>query len=404
MALYKYIAARPGKSPEEIVIDGDNEKEALAKLRRRGMIPVRFLGVDGDAGKRLLWRGGKPDVFEFTRQLSPLLSANIQLEQALAIISEGAGEKVQKDFVNSLRQGLHEGKKLSEMVRSYGSLFPDYYANLIESGEETGCLPEVTVELYKFMQESKELKGFIVSSSIYPIVIFCVVLVVSVVLFTVFVPHFSQIFADMGKELPGSMQILNNIGGVLGWLWWLLPLLGVGGWFLGKYYFGEAEWKKIIGGFLIRLPVAGRIMVDLEICRYLRTLAILIGNHVEIIRTVRIAGKVVSNPVIAAGFEGIDRRLKGGEKLSATLKDNEFLPRSAASMLRVGEESGQVGEMLDNIAGNLESDTRQKIKRALSLFEPLVIILLAVIVLGVVVAIFVAMMEINSVSSGGGQI
>ncbi|MBE6365775.1 MAG: type II secretion system F family protein [Lentisphaerae bacterium] len=403
MALYKYIATRPGKPPEEVVIDGDNEKEALAKLRRRGMIPVRFLGMDDAAGKHL-WRGGKPDVFEFTRQLSPLLSANIQLEQALAIISDGSVEKVQKDFVNSLRQGLHEGKKLSEMVRSYGSLFPGYYANLIESGEETGCLPEVTKELYKFMQESKELKSFIVSSSIYPIVIFCVVLVVSVVLFTVFVPHFSQIFADMGKELPGSMQILNNVGSVLGVLWWLLPLLGIGGWFVGKHCLGEAEWKKKVGGFLIKIPVVGRIIVDLEICRYLRTLAILIGNHVEIIRTVRIAGKVVSNPVIAAGFEGIDRRLKGGEKLSATLKDNKFLPRSAASMLRVGEESGQVGEMLDNISGNLEADTRQKIKRALSLFEPLVIILLAVIVLGVVVAIFVAMMEINSVSSGGGQV
>ena len=152
---------------------------------------------------------------------------------------------------------------------------------------------------------------------------------------------------------------------------------------------------------LIHIPVAGQIMIDLEISRYLRTLAILIANHVEIIRTVRIAGKVVSNPVIAAEFDGIDRKLKSGEKLSATLRENRFLPQSTSSMLRVGEESGQVGEMLDNIATNLEADTRQKIKRALSLFEPLVIILLAVVVLGVVVAIFIAMMEINSVSSGG---
>ena len=106
--------------------------------------------------------------------------------------------------------------------------------------------------------------------------------------------------------------------------------------------------------------------------------------------------------MIAEGFDGIDRRLKGGEKLSATLRENPFVPRSTASMLRVGEESGQVGEMLDSIAGNLDADTRQRIKRMLSLFEPLVIILLAVVVLGVVVAIFVAMMEINSISGGSG--
>lgn len=400
MALFKYIAAKPGKPPEEVVIEGDNDKEALAKLRRRGMIPVRFLGVD-DAGGKKMWKGGKPDIFEFTRQLSPLLSAHIQLEQALAIISEGAVEEVQKNFVNSLRQGLHEGKKFSEMVRSYGSLFPDYYANLIESGEETGCLPEVTGELYKFMNESKELKSFIISSSIYPSVILSVVLVVSVVMFTVFVPHFSQIFADMGREVPDSMQLLNDIGDLLGWLWWLVPLIAIGGWYFFKNQLGEEEWKKKVGGLLIRIPVVGSIIIDLEISRYLRTLAILLANHVEIIRTVRIAGRVISNPVIAGSFDGVDRRLKGGEKLSATLKENKYLPPSTSSMLKVGEESGQVGEMLDNIATNLEADTRQKIKRALSLFEPLVIIFLAVVVLGVVVAIFVAMMEINSVNNGG---
>ena len=181
MALYKYIAAKPGQNPEEMIIEGANEKEALAKLRLRGMIPVRFAGVE-DAGKKR-FGGKRADVYEFTRQLTPLLGANIPLEQSLAIISEGASDPVQKDFVNSLRQGLHEGKKFSELVRSFGSLFPDYYANLIESGEETGCLPEVAEELHKFMGESKEMRDFIVSSSIYPIVIFAVVMVVSVVLF-----------------------------------------------------------------------------------------------------------------------------------------------------------------------------------------------------------------------------
>ena len=171
-----------------------------------------------------------------------------------------------------------------------------------------------------------------------------------------------------------------------------------------KHYFGAEAWKMMIGKMMIRIPVAGRIIIDLEMCKYLRTLAILVGNHVEIIRTVRIAGRIISNPAIAAGFDGIDRKLKAGEKLSAALKDNEFVPASTASMLRVGEESGQVGEMLCNIAGNLETDTRTRIKRLLSLFEPATIIFLAVIVLGVVVAIFVSMMEINAISQGGSGI
>ena len=131
--------------------------------------------------------------------------------------------------------------------------------------------------------------------------------------------------------------------------------------------------------------------------RYIRTLAILIANHVEIIRTVRIAGRIIGNPVIARDFESIGSSLKGGQKLSAALNGNRFIPREMVPMLRIGEESGTVGTMLERIADNLESDTRLKIKRLLSLFEPAVIVFLAAVVLVVVASIFVAMMEMNTI-------
>ena len=197
---------------------------------------------------------------------------------------------------------------------------------------------------------------------------------------------------------------LVAFGNFAEWAWWLIPLLCVAGWFLCKKILGEDELKRRISALMIKLPMLGKIVVDLEMCKYLRTLAILISNHVEIIRTVRISGKVISNPVVADEFGAIDSKLKRGEKLSAAFGDNKFIPPGTVPMLRVGEESGTVGEMLGNIATNLEVDTRLKIKRLLSLFEPAVIIFLAAMVLVVVVAIFVAMMEINSMSQGGQKI
>ena len=404
MGLYKYIVAFPGEGTREILIEADTPRDAADKLRGRGGVPVRFCGedsADSGSGGRL---GKRANTFEFTRQLAPLLDSAIPLERALAIIAEGATDPEQKNFVNSLRQGLHEGKRFSELVRSHGRLFPPYYANLIESGEETGCLPEVVNELHKFMGESKELKDFIVSSSVYPLSILVIVLGVTVLLFTVFVPKFAKIFYDMGRELPGAMNALVAFGDFAKWAWWMIPL----GLFLAyqvcKHICGEAEMKRKISGFIIKLPLLGGILVDLEMCKYLRTLAILIANHVEIIRTVKIAGRIISNPVVSAEFDGIDRKLKGGEKLSAALSGNQYIPAGTVPMLRVGEESGTVGEMLGNISGNLEADTRLRIKRLLSLFEPAVIVFLAVIVLVVVVAIFVAMMEINSISQGGPKV
>ncbi len=405
MGLYRFIAAARGESPHEMLIEADSVEEARSKLRSRKIVPVRYCGEAGIARKgHLQLRRSRVSTFEFTRQLAPLLDSHIPLERALAIIADSTHEPQQKDFVNSLRQGLHEGKKFSELARSQGHLFPAYYANLIESGEETGCLPEVVNELYKFMSESKELKDFIVSSSIYPSVILGITVSVVVLLFTIFVPRFAGIFRDMGRAMPASMNFLLGTSAFFAWAWWLIPLLCIGGWFTAKRMMGEEGFRVARNRFYLKIPVLSRILIDLEMCKYIRTLSIMIGNHVEIIRTVRISNRIIANPVIAAGFSDIDRKLKGGDKLSAALSGNRFVPVSMTPMLRVGEESGSVGEMLSKIATHLESDTRLKIKRLLSLFEPAVIVVLALVVLTVVVSIFIAMMDMNAISQGGNEI
>ena len=404
MGLYKYTGAARGEKLHEVLIEADNEKEAREKLKVRGIIPVRFLGEAAEERRSFALKRSKVNTYEFTRELAPLLDSYIPLERALSIIAESSPEKEQREFVNSMRQALHEGKKFSEIVRSHGALFPPYYANLIESGEETGCLPEVVRELHKFMGESKELKDFIISSSVYPAAILVITLLVTILLFTVFVPRFANIFTDMGREQPPSMRFLLGVSAFAKYAWWMIPAGCAAFWYLLKKIVGEEELKFKLAGQLIRLPLFGRIAVDLEMCKYVRTLSILIGNHVEIIRTVRISGRIISNPVIAKAFSAIDRKLKGGDKLSAALAGNPYVPPGMTPMLRVGEESGNVGPMLEKIAGNLENDTKLKIKRLLSLFEPAVIVFLAVVVLVVVVSIFVAMMEINSISQGGPQL
>ncbi len=398
MPLYKYIAAASGQNPHEVVIEAENSNEALSKLRSGGLRPVRFCGeTDGDREMgHNFFRRSSIDINDFTGQLSPLLTANIPLERALAIISESSNEPQQRQFVSALRQGLHEGKKFSELVRSYGSLFPGYYANLLESGEETGCLPEVVEELRKFMAEGKELKEFLITSSIYPVVILVIIILVVLLMFIVFVPHFANLFADMGRALPPSMVFLMMMRNLMLWVC-ALPFIAIGVWYIVKWRYGVErvrEWKSMM---VLKIPVFGKLKIEIEMQRFVQTLSILIGNHVDIIKTVRIAVRVIQNQVIRESFSNLERRLKGGEKLSASLSGNEFVPVGTASKIRVGEESGYVGEMLSRVAEHLEAGTKRKIKRLLSMFEPLVIVLLAGIVLIVVVSIFMAIMELNQV-------
>lgn len=398
MPLYKYIAAAAGKPPGEVTIEAENTAEALNKLRTGGLRPVRFCGEEDADKSNSLFRRAKVDVFDFTSQLAPLLTANIPLERALAIIAESCTAPQQRHFVVSLRQGLHEGKKLSDLVRSYGAVFPGFYANLIETGEETGCLPEVVEELHKFMEESKELKDFIISSSIYPMVILTVTLLVTIAMFTIFIPKFAQIFTDMGREQPASMVFLLTVSSILTWSVFVVPVFSILSWLFVKHHYGPAkiaEWRNLAA---LKMPIFGKLIVKIEMGKFIRTLAILVSNHVDIIKTVRIAVKVIQNQVIRNSFSGLEGRLKGGEKLSASLAGNLYIPAGLVSKIRVGEESGEVGSMLNRVAGHIENDTRRQIKRLLSLFEPVVIVFLAMVVLVVVVSIFMAIMEINQIN------
>ena len=153
MAHYKYKAVEPGKAPVEIIIEADSEAKAVAALQRRGMMPIKSFGIaSGVGGEKSLFalKRDKFDVYQFTDRLVPLLSAGIQLEKTLAIMEEGAEEGINREVIRSLRRGLHEGKTFSSLIRAQEQYFPPIYANLIETGETTGCLPEVAEELRAF--------------------------------------------------------------------------------------------------------------------------------------------------------------------------------------------------------------------------------------------------------------
>ena len=318
---------------KEVSIDAIDDATARRQLRRQGSIVVHALGEAGANGKRRfgLSHSQRFDVYTFANRLSPLLSAGIPLEHGLAVLEEGCKDE-ERNIVLKLRRGLHEGKKFSDLIRSCGNTFPSFYPNLIETGEETGCLPEVTEELRRFMSESKETRDFIISSSIYPSVVLGITVIVVIVMFTIFVPRFAVIFSDMGREQPPPMVFLMTMSTVLSHACWLVPLCAAGAWFGAKAYMGAAQFREWRSALLTRIPVFGKILVEVEVGRFIRTLAILISNHVDIIKT------------------------RGGEKLSAALAGNAFLPPGLASKVRVGEESSSVGPMLTRSAVHLEEN------------------------------------------------
>jgi len=383
-----------------MLIEGDSQDESLVKLRAKGFTPIRFMG-QADAESKSFFsfidRKKKFDCCEFTNRLVPLLHAQIQLERALGIISDTTEDEYSAEVATDIRRGLHEGKKFSSLIRDKNTLFPSIYANMVEAGEESGALPMVMEELRKFLNERKELRDFLITSSIYPAIILSVTGGLVFLLFAIFIPQFAEIFLSMGKTLPLPTRIMLYISKAFSWPWffmWCPPLLFAIYFTIYKVQQG-GKARELWDYKVLKIPVFGKLMQTIEITRFIRTLSVLLQNYVPLLDSVAIAEKVLQNVTIKETLTGVISELRAGSKLSSALGKSGFIPKTAIQMMNIGEETGNVGEMLNETALYYETEIKSRIKKLLALFEPVVILLIALVVLAVVSSIFLAILELQ---------
>ena len=385
----------------DIEQEARNQAEAMIILQRKGFLILKYIGEYSLPNKenqsfKTFFDNGKFNAYDFIEQLAPLMAARLPLERALGVIEEGVEKTSAFRVIHTLRIGLHEGKKFADLIRMQGNYFPPIFSAMIETGQETGSLPEVTKELQRFMKESKELRDFIITSSIYPAIIILISGIMVILLFTVFIPRFSKIFKTAGKALPWLTQLMLDISEVMKSTWWFWPILVIILIFLYKKSKEDSKFKQYRDHLMLRIPLLGSIIKEIQVCRFIRTLAIMNKNNVPILRSIQISSKILENSVIAESFSTTSSDLRSGNKLSDTLGKSPYMPRGAASMLRISEESGNIAEMLQDISDMSENRVRTKIKRFLAILEPAIIIILAVIVAIVILSIFMAIMEMNS--------
>ncbi len=393
MPKLRYMVLAPDGRRREVELEAAGDAAARQQLRRQGSMVIRSLGESG--ARRFRLRPAKSfDVYVFTCRLAPLLAAGIPLEHGLAILEEGCG-KEEAEVVRKLRRGLHEGKKFSQLTREMPECFPPLFSGLIETGEESGCLPEVAAELRRFLKESKEFREFVITSSIYPAIVVSVTLLVIVLLFTVFIPRFAKIFEELGREMPFLTRAMLGIGNFMEAVWWFWPLLIVAAILFHRRSAASGKLKRWKDRMVLKLPLLGGIVTAIQAGRFLRTLSIMVKNHVQLLPAVRISRRVIGNDEVRESFAGVEEHLRGGSRLSAILGNSPYMPPGSVAMLKIAEESGDLGEMLERIAEESEEETRVRVKRLLAFLEPGIILVLAGVVLLVVLSIFLAIMEMN---------
>lgn len=392
--IFSYRATTMEGTIVEGVIDAADEKAAIERLKNTGVIPLNVAAPKEDIKKRFTLRSAKGDLLTFTTELSALLSSGVPIDRSLNILSGISESKEMKSIIQSILKSIREGSSFSDALQRHPEVFPKIYINMIRAGEAGGVLDVVLDKLNEFLESRKELKEHVFSAMIYPTILIVTGGISVIVLLTYVLPKFTVLFAELGGSLPLPTQILLTFSNNLKSYWWIVLSLFITGWFIFKHSIksdtGRYKWDSF------KLKLMGDVIRKLETARFCRTLGTLLKSGVPLLQALNNAKDVINNQVIASVIDDVSKGAKEGKGIATPLSSTNVFPPLALSMIKVGEETGQLDTMLMKVASTYEKSLKEAIKRFISLLEPVMILTMGLIIGFIVVSMLMAIFSITA--------
>jgi len=377
----------------EGVIEAPAQDIAIDRLKNSGVIPIKVVAPRQSFRKRFTLRSSKADLLTFTTELSVLLSAGLPLDRGLNVLSETSENKEMKGIVQSILRSIREGSSFSESLKKHPKVFPTLYVNMIKAGEAGGVLSTVLDKLNEFLESTKELKDNVISAMIYPAILGITGGFSIIILLTFVIPKFTAIFSEIGGSLPVTTQILLAVSNGLRTYWWIaLSMLIVAFVVFRAYVRSEAgryKWD------VVKLKLMEDVIRKLETARFCRTLGTLLKSGVSVLAALNNSKDVISNQVIASRIDAVLKGVKEGKGIAGPLSEAKVLPPLALSMMKVGEETGQLDSMLIKVANAYEKSLREAVKRFISILEPAIILGMGLVIGFIVISLLVAIFSIT---------
>jgi general secretion pathway protein F len=330
-----------------------------------------------------------------TRELATLLRAGLPLDRALEILIGLAPTPPVAALLQGLRDDVRGGKALSQALDARREVFSRFYVNIVRAGEAGGALGVVLQRLAETMERNKELRENVRSALIYPTILICVAVISVIVLLIFVVPQFQQTFSQAGKALPLPTAIVVFLGTFMRRWWWaVLALVALGAWWLRRR--GTHPAVRLARDVRwLRAPLLGDVVAKVEVARFARTLATLLGNGVTLLSGLAIVKETMTNVVLANSLDGVIAKLREGKGFGRPLAETGLYPRLATQLIMVGEESGRLEDMLTRVADVYDREVQVAVKRFLAVLEPAMILGLAVLVGGIVFSILLGVMGMS---------
>lgn len=404
MPLFTYKAINSLGETEEGLREAPDEALLVAALQAEGYIPVRvgpasprsFLGL-GLGGKQSKLSG--KDIVLFTGELATLLESGLPLDKSLLVLMDLTedNERLTK-LIAKVLEKVKSGSSLADALEIQAGVFTKFYLNMVRAGEAGGSLGEVLTRLAEYLESAQELKDTVSTALIYPAILLIMSLASLFIMLTFVVPQFTEMFASAGKELPVSTQVVVGLAEWLQSYWWVVigSVLGISSYM--KYQMADPVRKKVWDGRFLKLPLFGTILLNKETANISRTLGTLLGNGVSIIAALVIVRETVDNLVVAAAIADTEEQIKQGRHISDALLEKAIFPKMATQMIKMGEETGRLEEMLLRVATLYDKQLRVAIQRMLALLEPALIITLGLMIGGIIVSILLAILSVNDLA------
>jgi general secretion pathway protein F len=392
MSVFSYRATTIEGAIMEGVIEAIDERSAIDRLKNTGLIPLSVTAPKEGIGKKFSLRSSRVDLLTFTTELSSLLGAGLPLDRSLNILSEISESTEMKKVIDSILRSIREGSSFSDALQKHPKVFPKLYVNMIRAGEAGGVLDVVLDKLNEFLESSKALKDHVVSVMIYPSLLMVTGGVSIIILLTFVLPKFSMMFAELGGSLPLSTKLLLAFSNTLKAYWWIVLSAVVVAWIIFKNYVRSDAGRFKWDGFKLRL--IGDVVRKLETARFCRTLGTLLKSGVPLLQALNNSRDIISNRVIAAAVDSVSAGAKEGKGIAVPLSETNVFPQLALSMIKVGEETGQLDSMLMKVASTYEKSLNVAIKRLVNFLEPLMILTMGVIIGFIVISMLLAIFSI----------
>ena len=381
---------------------GDSEKTVAVDLRKQGLIPV-YVGaapknVSFEFKMPVFGAGRRRNVLFFTQELSTLLTASVPLDRALSITAELTTKASFRTLVLDVLRVLKSGKTLADSLAAHPDHFSELYINMVRAGEAAGSLAVVFERLAEFERTRDDLRNYIVSSMIYPALLATVGLCSILILLNFVVPRFASIFEGGTMKVPVPAQIMIEASYIVRTYWWMAASVLVILFAAWRIYTKTVAGRMWWDGLRLRLPLLGDALLKAETSRFARAMGTLVANTVPLVQSLNISAATLNNRTLSVALVGVAQGVKRGEGIAVPMRKAGVFPPLVAHLLTVGEETGRLDQMFTRMADIYENDTRVSIRRFTSIFEPIVILVMGVMVGGLILSMLLAITSINDVA------